>query len=161
MRWTLLFLLPFLAFTLHKYYVSNTVIEHNIRTQSLEIVIKVFADDFEMALGGTEKNPLRLGDEREVPNANQLIEEYIITNFKVELDDRPTLLHFIGKEIEGEQVVCYAEIYSVVDFKVLTVFNTLLVNKYHGQKNIVDLHAAGWSKTEVLTEEKTTVAFFK
>ncbi len=146
-----------MSFTTHKFYVSNTLIEFNAQSQSYEVTCKLFTDDLERALGG---DAIHLGAENEASNANTLVEEYVRSHFKITFNDQPQLLSFVGKEVENDLTLCYFEMYQATDFNVLKVDNTMLLELFPEQKNIVELTSGGRSQTYILTKDKTAETIF-
>ncbi len=145
------------SFTPHKFYVSNTIVEYSAITQSYQITCKVFTDDLERAIGG---EAVHLGSEKEVSNANTLIEDYLNKHFKIQFNDEPQVLMFIGKEVENDLTLCYFEMHKTSDFNVLKVDNTILLELFPEQKNIVEVRVGGKSQTYILTKEKSTETIF-
>ena len=64
----MLLIIPLLAFSAHKYYLSLTQIEYNQDAKSLEIIINVFMDDIETALNSDYKINLQLTTKNELKN---------------------------------------------------------------------------------------------
>ncbi|MFN0030629.1 MAG: DUF6702 family protein [Flavobacteriales bacterium] len=141
------------SFHSHKFYVSDTLIEHSTVTQSYQITLKIFTDDLEMALGG---DSLHLGSEEEVVNAGMLVETYINNHLEIRFNDQPQMLSYIGKENEADMTICYLEMMQNTDFDVLMVENTLLLEHFPDQRNIVKINVGGRSQTFLLNSEHTS-----
>ncbi|MCC6600232.1 MAG: hypothetical protein IT223_06120 [Crocinitomicaceae bacterium] len=150
-----LLLLPLMWAATHKFYVSNTIVEWNTRTNNVEITCKMFTDDFERALMKNTNTPLKLGDEAELPGTNEKVVEYITEHFKLQMDDRPVMLSYIGKETEADLTYIYFEFTPPPSWNVISIENTLLFDLFPEQKNIVDLRTPTWSKSLFLTKEKS------
>jgi hypothetical protein len=146
-------ILSLFAFAEHKYYVSNTIVEMNSRTNLIEVTSKIFTDDLERALGSTEQNPLRIGDEKESIAVNGLIENYLRKNLKIKFDGHEVNMTWVGKEVEGEMVYAYFQISDANNFSVAEVSNASLFELFPGQINRVDLRFNGWTKTLQLSKE--------
>ncbi len=145
------------SFISHKFYVSNTLIEHNTQSQSYQITCKIFTDDLELAIGG---DVIHIGEGNEVVNCNALIENYINAHFKLWYNEHPQLLSFIGKEVENDLTYCYFEMQQQAEFNVLKIESSLLLELFPDQKNIVELSASGKSQTMILTKDKTMETVF-
>jgi hypothetical protein len=141
------------GFAEHKYYVSNTIIEMNSRSNLIEVTSKIFTDDLERALGSTDENPLRIGDEKESISVNSLIENYLRKNLKIKFDGHEVNMMWVGKEVEGEMVYVYFQVSDANNFSVAEVSNSSLFELFPGQINRVDLRFNGWTKTLQLSKE--------
>lgn len=146
--------LPLLSAAPHKFYVSKTIIEFNPRSASYEVTCKIFTDDLEKALGEAAENKIRLGTDREVSNADELIEKYITQHLKIDYNNQPVTLSFIGKEAEADLTACYFEFVRLQEYNTISVENTILYEHFPDQKNIVDIRANASTKTIILTRER-------
>ncbi len=149
------------GFAEHKYYVSNTIIEMNSRTNLIEVTSKIFTDDLERALGSSDQNPLRIGDERESITVNGLIENYLRKNLKIKFDGHDVNMTWVGKEVESDMIYVYFQISDANNFSVAEVSNSSLFELFPGQINRVDLRFNGWTKTLQLTKEYPTDLVYK
>ena len=75
----LLFIIPFLSFTAHKYYLSLTQINYKSESKSIQIVINVFMDDIETALNSDYKINLQLTTKNELKNNDIYFKRYLKT----------------------------------------------------------------------------------
>lgn len=149
----LLLLIPMMSFHPHKFYVSNTIIEYSAQNQSYGITIKLFTDDLETALGG---ETLHLGEDNEAVNVASLIENYINSHFKLKFNDQNQMLVYIGKEVENDLTICYFEMLQSTDFHTLQIDNTMLLELFPDQKNIISLSVGGKSQTLIMTANHTS-----
>lgn len=149
-----LFLLaPLMSFHAHKFYVSNTIIEYSAQNQTYGITVKMFTDDLETAIGGES---IHLGEENEVINAGALLETYVNGHFKLTFNDQEQMLVYLGKEVENDLTICYFEMLQSTDFHTLKIDNSLLLELFPDQKNIVSLAVGGKSQTLIMTDLKRT-----
>ena len=158
MKFRLLFFLlifPLLSFNdFHKFYVSVTEIEHNEKNQSLQVISRVFTDDFEKVLKTRFDPGIRLGKEVETPGINSQIEKYLSQRFAVEVDGKPLQVKFIGKEYENDMILFYIEIPNVKEIKKIKVKNTLLLDMFEEQKNLIHVEFKGKTKSLILADGK-------
>ncbi len=157
----LLMLFPLLSASEHKFYVSKTVIEFSNRTQSFEVICKIFTDDLELAIGSTDAKPIRLGTGKEPSNANDLIEDYVKNHFKIKYNDEPIYLTFIGKEADADLTFCYFEFVKPQEYNSISLESTILYEHFPEQQNIVDLRANASTKTVILTKERPKEVVFR
>lgn len=141
--------------TAHKFYVSNNIIEYNARTGIYEVTMKIFTDDLEKACSPNGA-ALFLGSEKEIANADYLIESYLMKNFKIKLNDQPVLMTYIGKEIDPELSQVYFEFRFADAPTTISVTNTVLFEHFQDQKNIIDIRMNGWYRTVFLTRERSS-----
>lgn len=167
MRWTLrirLIVFSLLALisasaALHKFYVSKTTILFNERTQQFEITCKFFTDDLESTLMQGRKELLHLGLENEAASTNSLIEDYVKNHFRIVMDNETIAYRFVGKEVESDLTYVYLEFFRVPQFHSMKIENTLLVDLFPEQQNIVDLTMNSTTQTLIFMRDKTTDFF--
>ncbi|EMQ94502.1 hypothetical protein D778_00785 [Xanthomarina gelatinilytica] len=150
----LVLLLPLLAFTtFHKYYVSVTQIEYVKKQQSVQIISRIFLDDFEDVLQARYNEKLFLGPQMETVDANFYIERYLKTKMIMKINGEEKTLNFIGKEYENDIVVCYLEIEGVKNIDTFEIENTVLFDLYAEQQNIVRTKINSKNKSFILIKE--------
>ncbi len=142
----------------HKFYYSRTVVRHNVQNNALEIEMRIFTDDLERAIGATADIPARLGDDREIEGADQLIEDYLRNHFTIEINGQPMMMRFWGKEVDYDITWCFFEVSNVPDIHVIEVKNTTLTDLFEDQLNEVDLEMAGWERRIQLHREQPSEA---
>ncbi len=138
----------------HPFYVSICSIDHNAKTKALEITFKIFTEDLESALEDQTKERLRLGSEHESPKANRYILNYLKSHVTLQVDDDTLTFSYVGKEIEVEETWCYVEITNVPSVSKLTIRNSLLLEKFEAQQNLVHVKVGGKQKSLVLWKDK-------
>jgi hypothetical protein len=141
-----------LTFNAHKFYVSNTHIVFNQPASTLEITVKIFTDDLELALENRYIEPMRLGDEREHDMADEWIEEYLLEKMQIDVDNKPVTLKYLGKEVELDLTYCYLEVPLVTDFHQMAVTNKLLFEEFDEQANIIDISTPLWQEKMLLVK---------
>lgn len=141
----------------HKYYFSRTEIHQNVQSNAMEITISIFSDDLENALQD-QGEPLRLGDEREREDVNNLLREYLQSKFTVKTDGRPLLLSFLGKEVEHDITYCYLEVMNVPSCQIMEIKSTILHELFEEQLNRVEINWNGKSTSGDLTRSRSTLS---
>lgn len=150
-----LLILPLLGFV-HPFYFSLTQIDHNPETQSLEITLKLFTTDIEQALEASGTGRLFLGEEKEVAEADRYIETYVRDHLELKVDGQLLEYKFLGKEVELDVVWCYVEVLSVPELKQLEIKNTLLLEMFDEQQNVVQIKVGNQKKSALLRKGSTT-----
>ncbi|HMQ06101.1 MAG TPA: hypothetical protein PKC30_02315 [Saprospiraceae bacterium] len=141
---------------LHNYHVSNCDIKYNQHTQSIQISLHVFIDDIEDALRLTGADHLFILSEKETQEAHFHLEEYFNRHLHIFIDGQRAVLDFLGKESSGDYMAawCYFEIYNIVNPKEIEVVNTLLLEVFDDQKNIVTIRKNQQKKSFLLFNHK-------
>jgi len=145
----------------HKFYVSITEVNHNTENESLEISIKLFTDDLEAALEVGQTKKIWIGDEREAPETDSLLADYMSKKFVITINDEVQKATFLGKELEADVTWCYLEIMDVADIKSLTISNRIFMELFDDQKNLVHIYVGDDEKSLLLRQgqESKEVSF--
>lgn len=100
----LLLLLPLVAFTMHKYYISLCEIEYVEEQQSIQIVLGMFIDDIEFTLNKNHTTKLYIATPDEVSNIDGFYEKYLNEHFKIKINSKWLSFDYIGKEYDDDIV---------------------------------------------------------
>ena len=138
----------------HPFYVSICQVDFNKTNQSLEISIKVFADDLLFGLKNVGVSKIYLGEEKENPNADQYIFDYIKSSLKFKINDTPKEYSFIGKEMEADVVWIYMEITNISELKKIEVDCKFLTEVLESQSNIIQFNNNDGIKSLLLNKSK-------
>ncbi|MEL6671258.1 MAG: DUF6702 family protein [Bacteroidota bacterium] len=136
----------------HPFYVSVSEIQHNAQSGRLEISMRMFVEDLELALEDRGHKGLYLGLEKESPEAESYVDQYIRRYLKIELNGEALEWTFLGKEMEGEAIWCYLESAEIDTPQKVKISNRLLFDTCEGQQNIVHLKTATRTKSLRLNE---------
>ncbi|MDX1665854.1 MAG: DUF6702 family protein [Saprospiraceae bacterium] len=136
----LFFLLFCTSAFLHDIHISKGLVEYNEAENALQITLHIFVDDLEDAIRlkhGHEN--LQIGTEKEHPEAEIYIEEYLRETFSLTVDGEKRSFTLLGKELSDDYMAvwCYLEISEVPPFKKLTLHNSILMDLFDDQSNIV------------------------
>ncbi len=154
-QWVMISLLSFF----HPHHVSTTTIEFNPTDKTLEISIKLFADDLEKSLSKLNKGKVNVLNKDEYEKSATLIDKYISQNLKLEIDGKKAVINFVGFEEEKGNVLAYFEVLQLNSISSLKVQNTLLRDTEKSQVNIVQVKANGKTKTSSLKYPATEYLF--
>ena len=150
----LLFIVPFFAFSAHKYYLSLTQIEYNSKNKSVEVIINVFIDDFETALNKIHNKDFQLNTKSELKNAEEFFKQYLNNNVSFKIDNKPVTYNFIGKEYDGDVIYFYLEISNIETVKDIEVNNKILIEHFPSQQNLVKSKVNKKHKSVLLTKNE-------
>ncbi len=152
----MLLLLLFSSLVLHPLHVSLTNIEYDKNKQTIEIAIKLFDDDFKAAIYKEYDINLYLYSDNEHVNVDSLINNYINNNFILSLDN---MLSCNMKFIKREKKLDAYWFYFVIDVnnktKKITIKNTLLIDLYDDQKNLVTYKSGKNEKGYIFDKDDT------
>jgi hypothetical protein len=156
-----LFLLPLLAFVPHKYYVSTTDIYHKPKQQQLQLVVRVFTDDFSRALSAYAKQDISLDpDTQPADIVAQYISNYFKDRFIVHEPTETTSFSFVGWEYKQDQTHLYASFDDIPEMDILAWSNSFLFDVFPDQKNIVTLSTSMVKKSFLHTKDQNYAQFY-
>lgn len=91
----------------HKYYTSLTQVEYNAESRTVEVTLRVFADDLELAL--TRRAGRKVSLDR-TKDADQLALAYLRDTFEIKNRDGETkALKWVGMELRSDIAWLYVE----------------------------------------------------
>ena len=163
MKSAALFFFAFFTFTLqasaplvHKFYLSNTTIEFNAQNRAIEITSKIFTDDLERVIAGKNNNNQSLYPQ--TPEVFEMVKKYIGENLSLQITGRNVILNFLGYSVDNDMTTLFIE-GSYFEPNSVVVNNTILLDLYNDQQNIVELRWNGQSKREYFTKDKKQFQF--
>src|SRR5690606_23716519 len=128
------------AVTLHPIHISVSEVRYDLLSQKLQVAIKIFADDLELALRDLGYTELKIGAPNESPLADEAIVNYLDKKFQVSLNGIIKRGEMLGRELSEDLIAvwCYLE-YDVPSSGNLSIQNEVLLETYDDQKNIMDI----------------------
>lgn len=141
--------------TPHQFYVSLTEIRLKEATGKVEVSMRIFPDDMDMALKKiTGINP-QLATELEDENGDKWLAAYLDRSFNISLNGKEIELQFIGKEAETDAIWCYLEgSFNEIPERIV-IKNSIMTEIFSDQKNIVQLYYKSYNKGILLDRHKT------
>ena len=133
---TLVFLCSFIT-SEHETYLSVTDIEYNKEQKSLQIISRVFIDDFENVLSRRYHKDISLSYKKDLKANKDLIEKYINKKLSISIDGQELDLKLLGSKFDADQIVIFIEGANVQSFGKIKVQNLILTDLFDDQKNIV------------------------
>jgi hypothetical protein len=134
---------------------SLTQIHYSKEQQALQIVLRIFIDDFETEINTLSQIKIELGTNREPLNIDRIYESYLITHLNFQIDNEPKSIQYIGKEYKNDQVIFYLEIAGIDSIQTLAVENTVLNGSFQEQENIVKTSIYNQYKSFILTKNNS------
>lgn len=143
--------------TIHPIHISNSEIIYNNKNQSLEIITKVFTDDFTTVVDKYNNVKTHLITDKEHPQANKYIVAYLKEQFQVEVNGTFQKITFIGREEDPDDryaMLIYLEIENVPIPKTIEVKDAILKELFDDQTNIIYCEVDKVVKEEWLKDRK-------
>ncbi|WP_372744561.1 DUF6702 family protein [Lutibacter sp.] len=147
----ILLLIPLLAFSVHKYYISLCEVEYIKEKQSIQVIIGLFIDDLETTLNNEHKKNFFLGTKKEAKNIDSYYENYLNVHLKFFINGKQQPYNYIGKEYDDDLVRFYLEISSIKQLQSLEIENSCLIKEFPEQQNIIKIKAKKFNKTLYLS----------
>ena len=146
-KFKLLLIVFCLGFSSHKYYVSTSLFNFT-DSNSLQITIRLFKDDFKDALKKKYSIDRVLTDQLLIDSTyHSNINNYFNSFLTVSFDGVKNKLNFLGLENKNEMFVFYLEIEKLPSFNVISLDNKLLFDLYSEQQNIIHVKKNGIKKS--------------
>lgn len=138
---------------LHKTYLSVTEIEYSNDEQSLQIISRVFIDDFQRVLNQRYQKDITLSYKEDLQKHQDLMQQYLNEKLHVSIDGKPVKLKLLGSKFDADQIEMFIEADHVKDFESITVENLLLTDMFDSQKNIVNIKKNSEVKSMLLMKD--------
>ncbi|WP_372918237.1 DUF6702 family protein [Salegentibacter sp.] len=157
----LFFVLTSSKVTAHEYYLSVTEINYKAESESLQIITRVFTDDFENVLRQRFNDDIRLVKDSEEGPVKKMIERYLRQKLQLKTNGKEHQLKYLGKEYDNDQVILYIEVEKVIPFTEIEINNSILTDLFDDQKNVVHVKVNGVTKSLLLQrdQEKNSLIF--
>jgi len=139
---------------IHPFHVSVCDIEFSKHEKSLQLSQRVFIDDLEIALGKKYSLNLDVNDETTTTLLDSLIHVYMLENVHLIVDGKQKNATYIGNEIEGDGMWCYMEYTGIKKLKSLEIRNTVFLETFEDQVNIIHFEYEDYEKSIKLDQTK-------
>lgn len=141
----------------HPIYLSVAEIDYKEEEQALQISIKLFVDDFEQLFSKRLGETVEIGTDREHPQANELLANYVQQHFKLKADGQAIQYKYLGKEMGEKRNIyeCYVflEAKNLSPFAELTINNSLLIEEHFNQLNFAACHTKSQGIQKVISRK--------
>lgn len=151
----LIFLVSLTSMSLHKFYVSVNQIDFVPKKKALEITSRIFIDDLDLALEKKFKKKVYLATSKETSDAKELLQKYFNEKFAIKVNGQQKQIHFLGKEVEENVLICYFNVKDVSKVSSLEVKNTILMELYE-QQHIFHSSVSGKKQSLLLTNDRNS-----
>ena len=140
----------------HKFYLSVTQIDFVPKEHSVQVITRLFYDDLQKALQQRYDSAIRVDKSYDKKKLNAYIEKYIQQKLKLNINGHLARLNYLGHKDENDYVVCFIEVSHVDEIQSLTIENTLLMDAFPEQKNVIHMQVGDTHKSFMLTTDNDT-----
>lgn len=142
-----------LSNTYHEFYLSVTDIEYVKEEKSLQVISRVFIDDFENVINKRYNKDFKLIPGLEVERIDEYIERYIRDKFVLETNKGQLNFSYLGRKYEDDMVYLFLEVENLEPFEALTIENLILTDLFEEQKNMIHFKSENFKKSFILEKE--------
>ena len=148
-------LLPLFSASTHKYYVSTTDMFFKPEQNQIQLVVRVFTDDFTAALSRFTSTEIKLDPDQLSENViSGHMSSYFQQHFQLKSPNEPAVFSFVGWAYKQDQTILYASFDVLPEMTQLEWSNTFLMDVFPDQKNIVTLSTSGAKKSFLHTKDR-------
>ena len=143
----------------HDFHTSLSELNYNPKTGSIEATIRVFTDDLETALT-TFNQGKKVNVEASNKQADAIIALYLEKNWGLLTPQKTKKKYdYIGREPELDATWLYVEIPNAQQIKGFTFFNTIMLELFDDQTNLVNIIYPSTKKTILMNTKIKSTSF--
>ncbi|MFD2034347.1 DUF6702 family protein [Belliella marina] len=139
---------------MHPFYISLTDIRYNDASNTIEVAQKIFWDDLERGLGETFKTKVDFLNPSSQEHLAEMLRKYVTQHNVIMVNGKTIKLSYVGYEIEEDAAWIYLEGFDVDFPKTVNIRNTILIEQFDDQQNIVNFYIGKKPKSLILHKEK-------
>ncbi|TDQ17269.1 hypothetical protein DFQ04_1921 [Algoriphagus boseongensis] len=155
-------LTSFWMILVHPFFISLTEMRYNTNSKKMEIAQKIFWDDLEVSLSKEFGQSVDFLNPKDKAKLNQQLQTYLLKHNQVWVNGKAVALNYLGYEVEEDAAWFYLESAAAETPKTVEMKNTVLLEEFNGQQNIVHVYFQSKSPRSMLLgkgEEKGKVEF--
>ncbi|MFY7810685.1 MAG: DUF6702 family protein [Flavobacterium sp.] len=137
----------------HKFYVSISQIDYNVKKKQVQITTRYFIDDIENALANKYKEKIYIDPQTITETEKKRIENYIISNYFIAINQKNQAVNYLGYEIENDILIVYLTINNVKKINTLNIKINTLFEILSTQQHIIHTHILEKKCSLLLTED--------
>jgi hypothetical protein len=162
MQQVYIFIVGFWMTLFHPFFISLTEMRYNSQSKKMEIAQKIFWDDLEVAMGNELEEKVDFLKPKDKAKLESQIKTYLLKHNQVWVNGKLLTLNYLGHEVEEDAAWFYLESSQAETPKTVEMKNTILLEDFDGQQNIVHVYFQSKSPRSMLLgkgEEKGKVEF--
>ncbi|MBC3785107.1 DUF6702 family protein [Spirosoma utsteinense] len=137
----------------HDFHASVTQMQYNAKEKIFEISIRVFTDDLEKGLSRELNTTVHLAPGGKT---DAILEKYVRSHFAyVSPQKLPKEFSYVGHEVEADANWLYLEMPYAEAFRGGSLKQTVLMEMFDDQVNMVNIQYQGQKKTFVFRKNQT------
>lgn len=148
-----------LLLELHPFHVSVCEIVYQEKDKRLELSQRVFLDDFQDGLQHYYEKKIDLHSPYDTLFVDSLIENYVRTYLALEIKEERLSFKYLGHETEKSALWYYIEVTEVKDFTRIFIQNTILLDQFDDQSNLIHFKKNDEVKSQRINADKTVASF--
>jgi len=123
----------------HPVHLSFTTIEYFEEDEKFKILFKIFVDDFDLVLKLKYGKDLKLLEGRWEKGYLKIINTYILEHFKISIGgkDKTKSLKYFSRHVKENAIWLYYEFNYKAKSEIFNIQNTLMMDLYLDQKNLL------------------------
>lgn len=136
-----------LVIPLHDFHTTILNLTYQDDKKTFSIDLRLDTEHIEYVLNKTYDVKLNLGESNEDPMANQLLEDYLNTHIRTQLNGRTINLKIEQKEVNFADTYIHFKAFGFKKkLKEVKMHNSFMINDFPSQKNLVKVNYKGISK---------------
>tara|TARA_X000001036_G_scaffold204452_2_gene192081 strand:- start:2928 stop:3410 length:483 start_codon:yes stop_codon:yes gene_type:complete len=140
----------------HPFHVSICDVTYDSNDKHLKISVRLFADDLEMGLSDYTNAPDLDLMKLDSTKLNVLLQQYLLENLRFTTNKKTLPIEYLGSQKEDNGFWCFLEYENLSPFDEISVFNSLLVNVFSDQENLIHVRKNKTVKSLRLNQENET-----
>ncbi len=137
----------------HPFHVSICDVTYDSNDKHLKISVRLFADDLEIGLSGYTNTPNLDLLELDSTKLNVLLKQYLLETLHFTINKKKLSIQYLGSQKEDNGIWCFLECENLSPFNEISIFNSLLVNFFSDQENLVHFRKNKTIKSLRLNQE--------
>jgi hypothetical protein len=151
----LVFAFSMSGFGVHKFYMAIYQINYAPEKKMLQVTSRIFVDDLNKTLEKKHNKKFFLGTDKETAESVDLLKKYLAEKFTIKVNGELKTIHFLSKEMDGDVLISYMNIRDISKIKSLEITNSVLIECFAEQQNIVHVTAFNTKKSFLFTDTST------
>tara|TARA_B100000212_G_C27250954_1_gene480197 strand:- start:357 stop:839 length:483 start_codon:yes stop_codon:yes gene_type:complete len=143
-------------YLLHPFHVSICDVTYDSNDKHLKISVRLFADDLEIGLSDYTNTPDLNISELDSTKLNILLNTYLLENLHFTINKKKLPIHYLGSQKEDNGIWCFLENENLNPFNEISIFNSLLIDFFSDQENLVHFRKNKTVKSLRLNQENKT-----
>ncbi len=150
-------LISYMSGIFHAFHISVCEINHDQERQALEIAQRIFLDDLEegLILWSGDKT-IDVTDPADKIALDSLLKGYFTEQFDITVNGQQKSFNYLGSKVQGDIMELFVEIPRVKKLNTLEIRNSILLDLFPDQVNLIHVTKEGELKSLKLETSKPT-----